>query len=119
MLPAVESPHKKAKMEGRQKVDFSESKFVKFYKAGASQAGNNADTEASSASLSQSPPVETQIITTVDSPNDSKCYGQRSSPNEPHINYPNNIAGNSRFSAKLDCENKENLTTEFVAVGKL
>ena len=119
MLPAVESPHKKAKMEGRQKVDFSESKFVKFYKAGASQAGNITDIEAGSVSLSQSPPVEAQIITTVESPNENKCYGQRLSPSESRINYSNNIDGSSRFSAKLECENKENLTTELVSVGKL
>ena len=116
MLPVVESPHKKAKMEGRQKVDFSESKFVKFYKAGASQAGNITDIEAGSVSLSQSPPVEAQIITTVESPNENKCYGQRLSPNESRINYSNNIDGSSRFSTKLECENKENLTTELVSV---
>jgi hypothetical protein len=114
MLPAVESPHKKAKMEGRQKADFSESKFVKFYKAGANQAGNIADIEAGSSSLSQSPPMEAQIITTVESPNENPSYGQRLSPSESRINYPNNIDGNSRFSANSDCENKENLTTELV-----
>ena len=112
MLPAVESPHKKAKMEGRQKTDFSESKFVKFYKAGAKQTGTTADIEAGSSRLSQSPPVETQIKTTVDKINESPCYGQKLSPNESRLNYPNNIDASSRFTANLECESKDDLATE-------
>ena len=112
MLPAVESPHKKAKMEGRQKTDFSESKFVKFYKAGAKQAGTTADIEAGSASLSQSPPVEAQIKTTVDGTAENPCYGQKLSPNESRLNYNNNIDGSSRFTANLECESKDDLATE-------
>ncbi|XP_028396801.1 heterogeneous nuclear ribonucleoprotein L-like [Dendronephthya gigantea] len=112
MLPAVESPHKKPKMEGRQKTDFSESKFVKFYKAGVNQTGNIADIEAGIGSLSQSPPTEAQIKTSTDTPNENSCYGSNLSPNETRLNFSSNIDGSARFSANLDCENKENLTTE-------
>lgn len=116
MLPAVESPHKKAKMEGRQKADFSESKFVKFYKAGANQTGNIADIEAGIGGLSQSPPTEAQIKTSIDTSNENSCFGQKLSPNETRLNFPSNVESSARFSSNLDYENKENLTTELTGM---
>ena len=113
MLPAVESPHKKAKMEGRQKADFSESKFVKFYKAGANQTGNMQDSEAGyTATTHQSPPHETQIKTTNDSANENSHYEQKLNQNGQRLNFTTNLDAASRFTTNLDGENKENLTTE-------
>lgn len=117
MLPAVESPHKKAKMEQNQKADFSESKFVKFYKASANKPGSNEDIEAGCTSLSQSPPRRTQITTSTASDKESPNYAQNLTTNEARLNYPNTLEAGSRFSPNFECENKENLATEFL--GKL
>lgn len=112
MLPVVESPHKKAKMEGRRRADFSESKFVKFYKAGASQTGATNEEDAvncSSAGCCHSPPCEAQSTTTLSNSLDRLDYG---SPGTSPITYPADMQCAARYGASLSGENKENLQTE-------
>ncbi|XP_046839506.1 heterogeneous nuclear ribonucleoprotein L-like isoform X3 [Xenia sp. Carnegie-2017] len=119
MLPSIASPHKKAKMEGQQIVDFSESKFVKYYKAGSKQTGNFADVEAGAVSLSQSPPVETQIITAVDGSNAKQCFVEKHPRIEVSLNFSNVVDSNPRFTTKFDAENKENFMTEILESGNI
>ena len=114
MLTVAESPHKKAKMEGRHKADFSESKFVKFYKAGACQTVSNGEDNAVNCDKSscQSPPREAQSTTTLNTSLDNSEYSsnhcQRTSPS----NYPVDVQYGARHGQSLNGENKENLQTE-------
>ena len=112
MLPVVESPHKKAKMEGRRRADFSESKFVKFYKAGASQAGaTNEEDDAVNCSSAgcHSPPCEAQMTVALSNSLDRLDYG---SPRPSPTHYPVDMQCAARYGTNLSGENKENLQTE-------
>ena len=111
MLPVVESPHKKAKMEGRRRADFSESKFVKFYKTGASQAGatNEEDAVNCTSAGCHSPPCEAQITAALSNSLDRLDYG---SPRTSPTHYPVDMQCAARYGTNLSGENKENLQTE-------
>ena len=114
MLPVIESPNKKAKMEGRHKADFSESKFVKYYKAG--QTGSISEEDSihcgAGGGSCQSRTNETQSTTMMNSSSDNLEYSPQTSQSSSPLNYPVDVQCAAAYGTSLNSENKENLQTE-------